>query len=215
MLTCVAQELVHVRHLVLADALVQELLLQLGDGLITLVLQRVQQHESKPLEGSDFVALDHVHHRLEMLLPVVGAGDLLLQMGGVQQLVGLNEARQLVHHRDVLRHVARELAELRVLVDELLHGLDRLYLGGVFGLLLVILHILSNVIAQVAEVREDVLLEEWVLRRRHHDHLQLRPDVGHLAHVDSVVVHGQQLMQHSLICPLVQQRRHRIISPVE
>mmetsp|Transcript_74285 Transcript_74285/g.187159 ORF Transcript_74285/g.187159 Transcript_74285/m.187159 type:complete len:234 (-) Transcript_74285:557-1258(-) len=150
-----------------------------------------------------------------MLLPVVRASDFLLQLGSLQEPVRLHEPGELMHDSHVLRHVARQLAELGVLVDELLHLLDRLYLCGVLRLLLVVLHVLLDVDAQVAEVRQDVLLEKRVLSCGHHDHLQLRPDVRHLGHVDPVVVHREELVQHRLVRPLVQQRRHRIVPPVQ
>mmetsp|Transcript_110918 Transcript_110918/g.312691 ORF Transcript_110918/g.312691 Transcript_110918/m.312691 type:complete len:270 (+) Transcript_110918:676-1485(+) len=150
-----------------------------------------------------------------MILPVLGTGNLLLEMARFQQSVVFDNPGQLVHDSHVLRDIARHAPELGVFIYKLLHFLDRLNLRRVLRLPLVLVNILLDAHAQIAKVREDVLLEELVLRRRHHDLFKLGAYARHLRHVNAVVLHRQELVEHGLIRPLVEERRHWVVPPVQ
>mmetsp|Transcript_11069 Transcript_11069/g.15651 ORF Transcript_11069/g.15651 Transcript_11069/m.15651 type:complete len:208 (-) Transcript_11069:188-811(-) len=58
------------------------------------------------------------------------------------------------------------------------------------------------------------LTEERSTWSSYEELLELRANVRHLGHINAIVVHVQELMQHSLVCPLVQQWCDRIIPPI-
>lgn len=146
---------------------------------------------------------------------VVVAGDALLQLADLEKVLGTHTPAEFRDEGDVLAHVARQLAEFGVLLDEALHvgyGFD---VGVVLGLGLVLLDVLLDVAAQVAKVHVHVLLEEGVLVLREHNLLELWPDVGHAAQVHTTVVNAEEVVDHGLVCPLGEQRRDGVLSPVE
>lgn len=100
---------------------------------------------------------------------VVVAGDALFQLTDLEKVLGTHPPAELRDEGDVLAHVARELSELGVLLDEALHVGDRFDVGVVLGLGLVLLDVLLDIAAQVAKVHVHVLLEEGVLVLREHN----------------------------------------------
>mmetsp|Transcript_33530 Transcript_33530/g.85769 ORF Transcript_33530/g.85769 Transcript_33530/m.85769 type:complete len:403 (-) Transcript_33530:506-1714(-) len=210
----VPKELVHKAQLVVADALAAQVVLQLRDRAVVLVAQRIEQDQPQSLHVSDGRASQHLRHGLKVLLAVLRAGQLLLQLRRLQEAVRLDDARELMHHGDVLGHVARHAPELGISVDESLHLLDGLDARSVLGLRLVVLHILFDAKTEVTEVCQGIVPEELVLCCGHHDGLKLRPNVRDLRHINAVVLQREQLVQHGLVCPLVQQGCHWVISSV-
>mmetsp|Transcript_33528 Transcript_33528/g.85758 ORF Transcript_33528/g.85758 Transcript_33528/m.85758 type:complete len:239 (-) Transcript_33528:179-895(-) len=102
----VPKELVHKAQLVVADALAAQVVLQLRDRAVVLVAQRIEQDQPQSLHVSDGRASQHLRHGLKVLLAVLRAGQLLLQLRRLQEAVRLDDARELMHHGDVLGHVA-------------------------------------------------------------------------------------------------------------
>lgn len=102
----------------------------------------------------------------------------LLDLGHLEQLARADQSRQLADERDVLGHVAAELADLRVRLDEALHvgdGLD-LAAAGRRRARLVVGHVRLDVRAEVAEVVVEMPCEEGVLLGREHDFLSRQVD---------------------------------------
>mmetsp|Transcript_64051 Transcript_64051/g.139302 ORF Transcript_64051/g.139302 Transcript_64051/m.139302 type:complete len:201 (-) Transcript_64051:541-1143(-) len=120
-----------------------------------------------------------------------------------------------MHYSHVLGDIAGQDPELRILVDESLHLLNGLYFGCILRVVLVLLYILLNAHAQVAEVSQAILLEERILLGRHDDLSQLWPNIRHPGHINAIILHREQLMEHRLVRPLVQQRRHWIVSAIQ
>lgn len=146
---------------------------------------------------------------------VVVAGDALFQLTDLEKVLGTHPPAELGDEGDVLAHVARELSELGVLLDEALHVGDRFDVGVVLGLGLVLLDVLLDIAAQVAKVHVHVLLEEGVLVLREHNLLKLWSDVGHAAQVHAAVVNAEEVVDHGLVGPLGEQGRDGVLSPVE
>lgn len=91
-------------------------------------------------------------------------GQALLHFAHSQQTVPLHDPTELSDKGDVLRDVAPELSELRVLLDEPLHvgdGLDRSRIRGE-GPRLEVFDVGRESRAEVTEVREEILSVERV-----------------------------------------------------
>lgn len=146
---------------------------------------------------------------------VVVAGYALLELADLEEVLGADPPAELRDEGDVLAHVARELPELGVLLDEALHVGYRLDVGVVLGARLVLLDVVLDVAAQVAKVEVHVLLEEGVLVLRQHDLAELGPDVGHVAQVDAAVVDAEQVVHHGLVRPLHEQGRDGVLPAVD
>ena len=136
-----------------------------GEGVLRIagVPDRVQGDEAEFVVGWDGGGLDLDLERLEVGGVVVVADEGLLELGDVEEVVGCDAARELADQADVFGHVAGELSELRVVLNEALHVADRLDLRVRLGAGLVLLDVFFDVAAQVAEVLVHVLLEEGIL----------------------------------------------------
>lgn len=102
---------------------------------------------------------------------IIVTGQALLQFTGLQKTIFTHSTTQFAHERHVFAHVTRQLPEFRVLLDETLHVGDRFDVCVIFGLGLILLDIVLDGAAQVAEVEIHVLLEEWVLILGKHNFL--------------------------------------------
>ena len=145
-----------------------------------LIAQRVEDRQSQLGLGRHLGRDDEILHRLEVRRVRLVRREALLDLGHLQQLARADQARQLADERDVLGHVAAELADLGVRLDEALHvgdGLD-LAAAGRRRPRLVVGDIRLDVGAEVAKVVVEVPRKERVLLGREHDFLRRQSGPG-------------------------------------
>ena len=123
-------------------------------------------------------------------------------------MVLLGQDLELLHDVGVLGHIACILSELGVVLHEPHHVLDAVDLGAALRLHLVFFNQLLHVVAEFAVVEVHVLSEELVEVGVAHDLFLLS------AQLHPVVPDAHQLMDHGLVCPLVEQWRDGIIHPI-
>lgn len=117
-----------------------------------LVAQRVQQHQPQGVLGADLRIGEQPLDALQLRRVVRPAGDLLLQLGQLQQLLAADLGGQLADDAHVLADGAGQLAELRVRFDEVLHVGDALDLLMALGAYLEVVHQRLDRLANLAKV---------------------------------------------------------------
>lgn len=112
----------------------------------------------------------------------------------------------------MLRAIPFSLLELWKVFNQLLHVFNRLELRSRLLFAQELLHVHLNTFGNLSEVFEHDLSEEFVIMLAD-DHFRLfKRGVGHN---NSVVVDSDKLVDHGLVCPLVQQGCDGVLSPIE
>ena len=112
----------------------------------------------------------------------------------------------------MLRAIPLSLLELREVFNQLLHVFNRLELRGRLLFAQELLHVRLDAFGDLSKVFEHDLSEEFVIMLADDHFRLLKRGVGHH---NSVVLDADELMDHGLVCPLVQQRCDRVLSPVK
>lgn len=94
---------------------------------------------------------------------IVVAGKTLFALANLEKVFRAHTATQLRDQVHMLADVARQLAELRVLLHKPLHVGNRLETLVVLMLRLVLRDVILDVATEVAEIQVHVLLEERIL----------------------------------------------------
>mmetsp|Transcript_14814 Transcript_14814/g.39879 ORF Transcript_14814/g.39879 Transcript_14814/m.39879 type:complete len:549 (-) Transcript_14814:165-1811(-) len=211
------EELGHEAQLLRAHAVRLEKVHEAVEGvaLLSLVAQRVEEHEAHLVCGVHCGVAHQLLHLLHRLCVVVRARELLLHLAHGHELPRVHHAAELGHEGHVLAHVAAELPELGVVLHKGLHVGDGVDLARGVGLGLVLVHQGLHVGAQLAKVEEHVLRVERVLVRGENNLALILSRVRGVAQVHAAVVNAQELMHHGLVGPLVEQGRDRILAPVQ
>mmetsp|Transcript_49536 Transcript_49536/g.131413 ORF Transcript_49536/g.131413 Transcript_49536/m.131413 type:complete len:220 (+) Transcript_49536:483-1142(+) len=180
-----------------------------------LVSESIQEDKSQPFHVCDSRTSQQLHQLLVVFLAILTASQFLLELRSFQQPLRLDDSGKFMDNGDVLRNIARHSPELGILIHKPLHVLNRLYFRSVLCGFLVFLNVLLDAHSQITEVREQIVSKELILRSRHHNLLQLRSHTLNFGQIDSVVFHDEQFMEHGLVCPLIQQRSHWIVSTIQ
>ena len=106
------------------------------------------------------------------------------------------------------------LLELGEVLDHSLHVLDGLELGLALLVGEELLHQAVDAVRHLAEVLVHDLREELVVLLRKNHLPQLLLQVRQVLEVDPVVLDREDFVDHCLVSPLVEQRSHRVFSPV-
>mmetsp|Transcript_58718 Transcript_58718/g.156973 ORF Transcript_58718/g.156973 Transcript_58718/m.156973 type:complete len:266 (+) Transcript_58718:88-885(+) len=162
--TSVLHHLVDELYLRFTDAVLSKVFFHpLQRGRVGLIPQRKQQHQTQTLHVGDGGALQPLSYRVTLLLTCLRTSQFLLYARHGHEVVLLHQPRQLMHHSNVLGHIAGELAKLGVIIHKPLHVLDGFDLAGVGSLLLVLLDVHTDVGPQVAEIGESIIAIEGIL----------------------------------------------------
>ena len=184
--------------------------------VVVFVSESKEKDKTQSLKLIDVRLLDEAHHRLEVLILAISTtDDILLHLGNVIEISLVYKFSELLEHIEVLRCVSLTFLEFREVLNNSLHILDRAELCLALLVLQKALHQRSNRICHISKIVKHYLAEEFIIITREYDLLHLIRQMSEMLEINPIIFNTQELMYLSLVSPLIQKRRHRILSPVQ